>query len=208
MRAYFARRVPLCYKGGMKFKMAPNSLFAVLLRSPWWISFLLAGLVGLGGFLLLPLEYRVAGALGGMPFAVIGAIALWRQMRLPSAGRSEQILKATGAMNWPEFSRLLEEGFVRQGYTVERGTGVADFALRRGGATTLVAARRWKAARPGEEALRALKDAAQEAGAAHCLYVTLGELSANALAFAKRNDVQLMQGPALTYLLQHAKLPA
>jgi restriction system protein len=192
----------------MKFKMAPNSLFAVLLRSPWWISFLLAGMVGLGAYMLLPNEYRVVGALGGAPFAVVGAIALWQQLRLPSAGQSEHILKATSTMNWPQFSKLLEEGFARQGYTVAPGTGVVDFALRRSGATTLVAARRWKAARPGEEALRALKEAAQEAGAAHCLYVTLGELSANALAYAKRNNVQLMQGPALAYLLQHAKLPA
>jgi len=192
----------------MKFKMAPNSLFAVLLRSPWWISFLLAALVGLGGYMLLPVEYRVIGAMGGAPFAVIGAIALWQQMRLPSESRSAQILAATSAMNWPEFSKLLEQGFTRQGYAVERGTGVADFSLRRDGTTTLVAARRWKAARPGEEALRALKDAAQEAGAAHCLYVTLGELSANAEAFAKHNNVQLMQGSALAYLLQHAKLPA
>lgn len=192
----------------MKFKMAPNSLFAVLLRSPWWISFLIFALLGLGAFMLLPLEYRLVGALGGAPFAVIGTIALWQQMRLPSASRSEQILTAVGTMSWPEFSKLLEEGFARQGYAVERATGVADFSLRKSGSTTLVAARRWKAARPGEEALRALKDAAQEAGAAHCLYVTLGELSVNALAFAKRHNVQLMQGQALAYLLQHAKLPA
>jgi hypothetical protein len=36
--------------------------------------------------------------------------------------------------------------------------------------------------------------------------VTLGELSANAEVFAKRNDVQLMQGPALAYLLKNVKL--
>jgi restriction system protein len=190
----------------MKFKMAPNSLFAVLLRSPWWISFLLAALVGVVGFVLLPMEYRVVGAMGGMPFAVIGAIALWQQMRLPSAARAEQIVGAVSSMNWQEFSGLLEDGFARQGYQVERTAGVADFALRRDGATTLVAARRWKAARPGEDALRALKDAAQAQGASGCLYVTLGELSANALAFAKRNDVQLMQGPALALLLKHATL--
>lgn len=192
----------------MKFKMAPNSLFAVLLRSPWWISFLIFALFVTVAFTLLPEQYRIVGAMGGAPFAIIGAIALWQQLRLPSAARSEAILKAVAAMNWPEFSALLEEGFTRQGYKVERATGVADFALWRDGGTTLVAARRWKAARPGEDALKALHDAAQARDARSCLYVTLGELSANALAFAKRNNVQLMQGPALAYLLQHAKLPA
>jgi restriction system protein len=190
----------------MKFKMAPNSLFAVLLRSPWWISFLVCAVIVVVALALLPDPYRVVGALGGAPFAIIGVIALWRQMRLPSAGRSEQILKAVSAMSWPEFSGLLEEGFTRQGYKVERATGVADFALWRDGGTTLVAARRWMAARPGEDALKALHEAAQARDAKSCLYVTLGELSANALAYAKRNNVQLMQGPALAYLLQHEKL--
>ena len=31
----------------MKFKMAEKSLFAMLLRSPWWISFALVGLIAL-----------------------------------------------------------------------------------------------------------------------------------------------------------------
>lgn len=190
----------------MKFKMARNSLFAVLLRSPWWISILLAALVGTVMFALLPREYKVAGAVGGFPFFVIGLIALWQQMRLPSARRSEEILRAVTKMSWPEFSALLEEGFARQGYSVERIQGAADFVLSRQGRTTLVSARRWKAARPGEESLKALHEAAQSQGAGSCLYVTLGELSANAQVFAKRHEVQLMQGAALALLLKNAKL--
>jgi restriction system protein len=192
----------------MKFKMAPNSLFAVLLRSPWWISFLISGLLAAVAFALLPLEYRVVGALGGAPFVVIGCIALWRQLHRPSAGRAEAILNLVASMSWPEFATLLEQGFAGQGFTVERESGGVDFALRRSGATTLVAARRWKAARPGEDALKALHDAARARDAKHCLYVTLGELSANAQSFAKRNNVELMQGPGLANLLHHVKLPA
>jgi restriction system protein len=191
----------------MKFKMARNSLFAVLLRSPWWISMAVALLVATVAYVLLPEPYRVAGATGGLPFLLIGLAALWQQLRLPSAKRSEQILGAVSAMNWPQFSGLLEDGFTRQGYRVERVQGAADFALTREGRTTLVAARRWKAARHGEEALQALQHAAKSRDASSCLYVALGELSANAEKFAKRNDVQLMQGPALAFLLKQAKLP-
>ena len=32
----------------MKFKMAPNSLFAVLLRKPWWVSFVVAAVFTAG----------------------------------------------------------------------------------------------------------------------------------------------------------------
>jgi restriction system protein len=190
----------------MKFKMAPNSLFAVLLRSPWWISMVVALLVAAVAYALLPEQYRVLGAMGGFPFVVIGLIALWQQMRLPSARRSEEILQAVRAMSWPQFSALLEEGFASQGYRVERLQGVADFALSREGVTTLVAARRWKAARQGEEALQALRDAAQARGASNCLYVALGDLSAQAQGFAKHHQIQLMQGPALAFLLKNAKL--
>ena len=41
----------------MKFKMSPNSLFAVLLRSPWWVSFALMGLFSLAAVALLPRDY-------------------------------------------------------------------------------------------------------------------------------------------------------
>jgi restriction system protein len=193
----------------MKFKMAPNSLFAVLLRSPWWISMIIALLLATAAVALLPAQYRVVGAMGGLPFVVIGLIARWQQLRRPSAKRSEAILRAVGSMSWPQFSALLEQGFARQGYRVERVVqGPADFALSREGRTTLVAARRWKAARHGEDSLQALQVAAQARGAGDCLYVALGDLSANALGFAKSHRVQLMQGPALAYLLQHTKVTA
>jgi restriction system protein len=188
--------------------MAPNSLFAILLRSPWWISILLAMAAAAAAFALMPMQYRALGAMAGFPFLVVGLVALWRQARLPSPRRREKILAAVAGMNWPTFAGLLEEGFTRQGYQVERLQGAADFALVREGKTTLVAAKRWKAARPGEEALQALQAAAQARGASNCLYVTLGELSANAQTFAKRQNVQLMQGAALANLLKNSKLPA
>jgi restriction system protein len=192
----------------MKLKMAPNSLFAVLLRSPWWISMGIALLFAAAAYAWLPQQYRLVGAMGGAPFAVIAVIAAWQQARLPSARRSEEILRAVSAMTWPQFSAALEQGFAKQGYRVERMQGTADFALSRDGRTTLVSARRWKAARHGEESLQTLHGAAQSSGARDCIYVALGDLSANAQSFAKRSQVQLMQGPALANLLRDAKLPA
>jgi restriction system protein len=40
----------------VKFKMAEKSLFALLLRSPWWISFVVVGLIVLAAGALLPAE--------------------------------------------------------------------------------------------------------------------------------------------------------
>ena len=72
----------------MKLKIAPNSLFAVLLRSPWWASLGIAVALALLMRLLLPKEYAVAGMLGAFPFVVIAAIAAWKQLRARPARRS------------------------------------------------------------------------------------------------------------------------
>src|SRR5512133_708006 len=192
----------------MKFKMAPNSLFAVLLRSPWWISLAIGALIVVVALTQLPQPYRIAAAMGALPFAGIAVAAMWRQLRLPSAHRSQEVLDAISAMGWAQFSPLLAQGFERDGYRVEPTQGAADFALTRDGRTMLVAARRWKAARHGEDALQALHKAAQSRDASGCLYVALGELSDNAQAFATRNGIELMQAAGLARLLQHAKLPA
>ena len=45
----------------MKWKMSDRSLFATLLRSPWWMSFVLVGAISLGSSALLPNEYKLMG---------------------------------------------------------------------------------------------------------------------------------------------------
>ena len=68
--------------------MSENSLFAVLLRSPWWISFVVVGLITLTAGALLPKEYFVVGALAGFPIFVVGCIAAWKQLRAPNPAKS------------------------------------------------------------------------------------------------------------------------
>lgn len=189
----------------MKFRMAPNSLFAVLLRSPWWISLGIALLFVAASQALLPQEYRLLGAMGGIPFAGIASVALWRQLRKPSAGQVEAIAQAAARMNWPDFRAALEQAFARAGYAVSRGDQGADLVLTRDGRTTLVAAQRWKAARHGEEALQALQAAVQARGASGCIYVALGSFSANAERYAKAHQIELMQGESLARLIRDVK---
>ncbi len=189
----------------MKLRMAPNSLFAVLLRSPWWISLGIALLFVAASQALLPQEYRVLGAMGGIPFAGIASVALWRQLRRPSASQVEAIAQAAARMNWPDFRAALEQAFARAGYTVTRLDQGADLLLTREGRSTLVAAQRWKAARQGEEALQALHLAAQARGADNCISVALGSFSGKAERFAKTHQIELMQGESLARLIRDVK---
>ena len=71
----------------MKLRMAENSLFAILLRSPWWISLGLAAIVALVARLALPADLFWFGAFGGLPFVVIAVMAARRQWRAPSAAQ-------------------------------------------------------------------------------------------------------------------------
>ena len=190
----------------MKFKMAPNSLFAVLLRSPWWISIGIALAIVAAAQALLPVEYRVVGSLGAFPLTGIGLVALWRQMRAPSAKRVQVVSQALGTMSWPEFSKALEQAFTQDGFAVERLQGAADLSIARAGRTTLVSAKRWKAARQGEEGLQGLHAAAQARDASGCMSIALGEFSPNAERFAKANGIELIQGDKLARLLAKVKL--
>jgi restriction system protein len=191
----------------MKLKMSPNSLFAILLRSPWWISIGIAALFLVASRALMPQAYWTFGAMGGIPFLVIGVIAFTRQLRKPGSRRVEAIVQAVRAMSWRDFSQAMDEAFTRDGYSVRRVEGAADFAVTRAGRTALVAARRWKAARHGEEALAALHAQMRAQDASECIYVALGELSANAQRFARDNGVQLMQAEGLAQLLRSMQLP-
>jgi restriction system protein len=190
-------------ESGLKFQMAKKSLFAVLLRSPWWVSLLIALVVGLLGFALLPDTLRVGGALSGLPFLVIACIAAWRQWPLPSAARVDETRLALATMAWPAFARLLEQAFQRDGYRVERSqTEGVDFVLERQGRSMLVCARRWKSARTGLEALRALQAARKAAEAADALYIGLGPLSDNATPFAAECRIAVWQAPELAHALR------
>jgi len=191
----------------LKFQMAKNSLFAVLLRSPWWVSIAIAAVLALLAAALLPTTYKAVGAVSALPFVVIGAIAARRQWRLPSAARAAQILQNVSKMAWPEFSAQLEDAFRREGYVVQRGSGaVVDFELVRQGRRTLVSARRWKSARIGLEALRALQAAREAADASEALFVCLGELTDNARPYAAEHRITVWQADDVARVL-HAGAP-
>lgn len=189
----------------MKFKFAPNSLFAILLRAPWWMSFLLVVLVVLAASALLPPAYVGYGAMGGFPFLVIALVVAWRQWQAPNPARVRDTLARLAAMPWRDFAAALETAYLAQGYAVTRlqGSG-ADFALAKAGQVTLLSCKRWKAASLGLEALRELAAArveTTEEGAKALVCISLGQVSDAAQAFAQAQGITLMAPEALGVLL-------
>jgi restriction system protein len=186
----------------MKFKMAKNSLFAILLRSPWWISIAVAAAIFALARLWVPGLYAFFLAL---PFLVIGVYAGSQQLRAPSPARVADTLEALRALSWEDFSAAIEDAYRSDGYTVTRlKSAAADFELARAGRLALVGCKRWKVARTGIEPLRELHAAGRAREAHECIYVAAGEFTDNARAFAAEKNIRLVHDAELVKLLPRA----
>jgi len=182
--------------------MHQNSLFALLLRSPWWISFAVAfGLFAVAR-MFVPETYAVVVPI---PILVVGCVAAWRQLRTPNAARVAERLAALRAMSWREFSGALEAAYQREGYAVKRVPGeAADFELTRDGERTLVSAKRWKVSRAGIEPLRVLAAAGGSDAVIVRRFIAAGELTEQARAFASGKGIRIVEGAELAALLARA----
>jgi restriction system protein len=192
----------------LKLRMAENSLFAILLRSSAWISFAIAAVLALVAAALLPEGYKIVGALSSAPFVVVGVLAARRQWLLPSADEVEKVRETVTRMPWPDFAQRLEEVFRRDGFAVRRVEGGAiDFELERRGRRMAVSARRWKSARTGAEALRALQAAREAADIGDALYIGLGELSDSARPYAAQHRIAVWHAAEIAQAFK-GRLPA
>jgi restriction system protein len=186
----------------MKFRMAEKSLFAILLRSPWWISLAIAAGIALVARVALPADVAAIGMMGGFPFFVISAMAAWRQRNAPSAAAVQRTTASVGTMSWRDFSAALEAAWRAGGWQVTRKETVgSDFVLEKGSVSMLVSARRWKAASLGVEPLRELQAAMERAEVSKGLWIGLNEATPQARAFAKHNGIAFMTPAELAALL-------
>ena len=182
----------------MPFQLPRNSLFAILLRSPWWLSLLLA----FGMFAGVRMFFAPGiAAFFALPFLAIGLYAAVQQLRQPSEGRVAETLARAKELPWDGFRAALEGAYQREGYTVTRVEGVADLRLAQGGVVTLVACKRWKAMRTGIESLREFDGASRERGAHARVYVAVGEITDSARAFAEERRIRLLQEQELAKML-------
>jgi restriction system protein len=178
-------------------KLPQNSLFAVLMRTRWWVS----ALVALGVFALTRLILPQGFALfASLPFIVIAAVVAWKEIRHPRGARLHAALEKLRALRWVVSAAGLVAGYGRAGYRVKRAEGAADFELEKDGRVALVGARRWKAARTGAEPLRELLAAAAAREAGTCLYVCAGEITDTARSLATEKKIRLVEGLELAKL--------
>lgn len=192
----------------MKLKMAPNSVFAVLLRSPWWMSFVLVAAILLASNALLPERYVVFGGMAAFPFLVVAVVAAFRQYKRLSPAQVERTLQMVAAMSRRDFCHVLEQAYRQQGYVVTRADDEgSDLLVAKAGRSSVIACKRWKAAIHGVEPLRMLNDSRRARDASHGIYVSIAEVGDKTRQYAKQNQIDLLHGAALAQLLGALQVP-
>ncbi len=193
----------------MKFKMHERSLFASLLRLPWWVSLMIGAVIALLSRLTLKGDFLIFGVTMSLPFAVIAAIGLRRQWQLPSAARVDAVLAAVQAMSWREFSAVVEAAFVRDGFVVKAlNLPAADFEIAQGVSVALVSCKRWKAANQGVAPLQDLAALCAARGAGEAIYISAAAVTGNAQAFATEQRMRLINGAGLVQFLRDLEIKA
>ena len=182
----------------MALRMAEGSLFATLLRSPWWYSFLIALIVVALGLLIAGGRYLIFGITAALPFFGISIYALYRQLQMPSKQRIIEVQDTARKATGKKIADKIAASYVAQRYEATPFKGeAADLVLTRGSRTLLLCSKRFKAANTGIEPLKKLVAAGEKVEAYGYLYVTLGKISDAARDYAKQHDIEFIQATSL-----------
>ncbi len=117
---------------------------------------------------------------------------------------------ALHGLSWQQFEKLVGEGFRRQGFRVVESGGAGadggvDLVLNKGGETTLVQCKHWRALKVGVTVVRELYGVMAARGAANGIVVTSGQYTADAMAFAEGRNILLVDGKGLQALIRSAR---
>ncbi|MGH1360298.1 MAG: restriction endonuclease [Burkholderiaceae bacterium] len=182
--------------------MAENSLFAMLMRAPWWASLGIASALVALSFAILPTDYVVFGLAAAVPFIVIAVLVLWKLAKQPRAAVVEAIDQRVRGLNAKAFGAELTQGFESTGHIVQAvKSDSVDLVVTKGWRVTVVSFRKWKAAHVGADPLKALFEARDQHEANGAMAVVLGDLSAPAAKFAEANNIQILRAEDLALIL-------
>ncbi|TXL64114.1 restriction endonuclease [Zeimonas arvi] len=207
-------------------------------RLPWWAGVALAVLAylllspfagleprsparpGETGVLVGGTMLRTLASIGQYlaPFVcLIGAgMSAWRRSKrdaLVAGVTGSRAARALDAMSWREFEMLVGEAFRLRGFRVAESGGAGpdggvDLVLKKGAETFLVQCKQWKALKVGVDVVRELYGVMAARGAAGGFVVTSGRFTDDARRFAEGRNVKLVDGDALTKLLDSVPRPA
>ncbi len=214
------------------------ALTGLVARLPWWLGVLLAliSYLVLHRWAATPVAIPLQPGQRGLAIAqaMLQSVAVFAQYVVPLlclAGAAlsawqrkarlelvDDVARARSAsvldgITWQQFEQLVGEAYRQQGYRVQETggggpDGGVDLVLTRGGETVLVQCKQWRALRVGVDVVRQLYGVMAARGAAGGRVVTSGRYTADALAFARGRNIELIDGAGLQTLLRKARAVA
>lgn len=123
------------------------------------------------------------------------------------AGSSSK--NALNDMSWQQFEILVGEYFRQNGYKVEEiggggADGGTDLILYKNGEKHFVQCKQWKTYKVGVKPVRELLGVMVGSAAAGGMVVTSGEFTRDAMVFANKNNIQLIDGTELHKMIKSA----
>jgi restriction system protein len=209
-----------------------EDVFAIASALPWWAGVTLAGLAyavlhwvaitevssnagldQIGQLLWLNMIKALATFCQYLiPLALLGgAIASYLGRRKRARLIDEVIEKrpdqALRNMNWRDFELLVGEAFRMQGFAVKErraagADGGIDLELQKGSETFLVQCKHWRAYKVPVTVVRELYGVMAARGAAGGFAVTSGVFTRDARDFANGQNIDLIDGAALTAMIE------
>lgn len=182
-----------------KIAMTKNeTLFQVLLRQPWWVSFAVATVVYIiTQFIFPPVALFVA-----FPFMALSVYIRYKQATGAAPVNVPEKLAALRDLSWDEFSTRLTRGYEKLGYTVAPSKDSdVDFTLTKEGRVTLLQCRRWKAGETGVGPIRALDAAMKKAEAWSGVSVSATSFTSAAREYAAGRPIELLEHAELIKVL-------
>ena len=202
-----------------------ESVFDLLLVLPWWVALMLGG-VGYLAIAFIPQLVLTDGLLEPTAKAFRPVATLWLILCLFAGAGSrlraffiarrfdrQRGLDDIRAMSWRQFESVVGEGFRRRGFQVlenarDGADGGIDLVLYKDGEKFFVQCKQWKSSKVGVRPVRELFGVITARDAAGGFFVTSGDYTEEAKAFARETSIDLIDGPALEQIVLDARRPA
>lgn len=141
--------------------------------------------------------------------ALLSAVTAMRQKKIYDKVATRPGVAVLNDMSWGDFERLVSEYYRRKGFQVTREGGNGpdggiDLVLRQGNETYLVQCKQWKAYKVGVQPVREFYGVMSSRGVAGGYFVTSGEYTDDAKAFAQGLNITLVDGRKLREMIDVA----
>lgn len=200
-----------------------ESLADMLLALPWWVSASVAMVAYLALTFAAPAYFasnpltvgvgrtavQLAPWAGGF-FLLLALASLIRAKLISRRFDRTDGIDDIRSMTWRQFESIVGEAFRRRGYfvmenAVDGADGGVDLILRKESQKFLVQCKQWKKHTVGVRPVRELFGLVSAREAEGGFFVTSGNYTQDAIAFAKTSGIELIDGSALLRMVEEAR---